>query len=203
MTITSGQEAENDITGLVKTLVSVIEERDPFMKGHAERVATNCVLFSRQLGLSKMQINQIYLAGLLHDIGIVYIPLEITQKSGELPEEEMDMVKKHPLISEKILSKHDMLKAILPIIRHHHESFDGSGYPDGLKAEEIPIDGILLHGAYDVLTALEHLLAADTTDFTHEPGDELPVATTVIGDPADDHNCPHRVVVLPPHAHSP
>ena len=141
----SGQGAENDLTGLVKTLVSVIEEKDPFMKGHAERVATNCVIFSRQLGLTKIEINQIYLAGLLHDVGIVYIPPEITRKTGKLTDDEMDMVKKHPLISEKILSKHDMLKAILPIIRHHHESYDGSGYPDGLKAEEIPIGAMIIN----------------------------------------------------------
>ncbi len=65
------------------------------MKGHAERVAANCVLFARQLGLSQKGINQIYLAGLLHDIGMVYIPSEITQKTEKLSENEMNLVKKH------------------------------------------------------------------------------------------------------------
>jgi len=147
-------ETENSLKNLVKTLVSVIEERDPYMKGHSERVATNCVLFSRRLGRTQEEINQIYLAGLLHDIGIVYIPIEITQKSGELTEDEMDMIKKHPLISEKIISKHDMLKETLPIIRHHHEAVDGSGYPDCLKGDSIPIGAMILSlvNSYDYLT---------------------------------------------------
>jgi HD-GYP domain-containing protein (c-di-GMP phosphodiesterase class II) len=139
-----GNGAENTVKDLVKILVSVIEERDPYMKGHSERVATNCVLFSRRLGRTQKEINQIYLAGLLHDIGLVYIPLEITQKSEELTEDEMDMIKKHPLISEKIVSKHDMLKETLPIIRHHHEAVDGSGYPDGLKGDSIPVGAMIL-----------------------------------------------------------
>ena len=147
-------ETEKSLNDLVKTLVSVIEERDPFMKGHAERVATNCVLFSRRLGLAEEEINQIYLAGLLHDIGTIYIPIEITQKSGELTEDEMDMLKKHPLLSEKIVSKHDILKGTLPIIRHHHEAVDGSGYPDGLKGNSIPIEARILSlvNSYDSMT---------------------------------------------------
>ncbi len=139
-----GNGAENTVKDLVQILVSVIEERDPYMKGHSERVATNCVLFSKRLGRTQKEINQIYLAGLLHDIGLVYIPLEITQKSEELTEDEMDMIKKHPLISEKIVSKHDMLKGSLPIIRHHHEAVDGSGYPDGLKGDSIPVGAMIL-----------------------------------------------------------
>ena len=149
-----GNKTESSLKDLVETLVSVIEERDPYMKGHAERVATNCVLFSRKLGLAEEEINRIYLAGLLHDIGTIYIPIEITQKSGELTEDETDMIKKHPLISEKIVSKHDMLKGTLPIIRHHHEAVDGSGYPDGLKGNSIPIEAMILSlvDEYDSMT---------------------------------------------------
>ena len=155
MTITPEQKNENGFTGLIKTLVSVIEDKDPFMKGHADRVAANGVLFARKLGLSKIEINQIYLAGLLHDIGTVYIPEEITQKAGPLTEDEMNMVKKHPLVSEKILSKHKMLKGILPIIRHHHESYDGTGYPDGLEADQIPLGAriISLVDSFDAMTS--------------------------------------------------
>ena len=114
------------------------------MKGHAERVATKCVHFCKKLGLSQNEINQIYLAGLLHDIGMVYIPLHISKKSGPLTEEEMAYIKKHPLVSEKILSKHPIFKELLPVIRYHHEAVDGSGYPDGLKGDKIPIGAKIL-----------------------------------------------------------
>lgn len=155
MAINPDLKNDNGFTELIKTLVSVIEEKDPFMKGHADRVAANCVLFARRLGLSKLEINQIYLAGLLHDIGIVYIPSDITLKAGPLTNDEMNMVKKHPLISEKILSKHSMLKGILPIIRHHHEFFDGNGYPDGLNGEEIPMGAriISIVNSFDAMTS--------------------------------------------------
>jgi len=148
-------DTENTLQELIKSLVSVIGDKDPYMKRHADRVATNCVRFSKQIGFSQVEINQIYLAGLLHDIGIVYIPLEITQKPGKLTDNEMNLVKKHPLISEKIVSKHNILKGILPIIRHHHESFDGSGYPDGLKGDEIPKSARILNlvNSYDAMTS--------------------------------------------------
>ena len=144
MTGGTEKEANNSLKELVKTMVSVIEEKDEYIKGHSERVATNCVRFAIKLGFSKKEIEKIYLAGLLHDIGMVYIPLEITQKPGELSEDEKIVVKQHPIISEKILSKHNLFDGVLPIIRHHHEAFDGSGYPDGLKGDEISIESRIL-----------------------------------------------------------
>ena len=153
MTGSSENNHQISLKGLIHKLVSAIEARDPYMKGHSERVATNCVLFGRSLGLDPQEINQIYLAGLLHDIGIIYIPLEITQKTGDLTDEEMGMIEKHPLISEKIVSKYSLLNGILPIIRHHHEAVDGSGYPDGLKGDEIPLGAkiVCLVNSYDVM----------------------------------------------------
>ncbi|MBW1801548.1 MAG: HDOD domain-containing protein [Deltaproteobacteria bacterium] len=129
---------------IVKTMVSVIEEKDRYLKGHSERVATKCVNFSKRLGLPQKMLEKIYLAGLLHDIGMVYIPEEITRKPFKLDETEMLVMKQHPIISEKILSKHAVFKGILSTIRHHHEAYDGSGYPDSLKGNEIPVEtGIL------------------------------------------------------------
>lgn len=146
------------VSELVKTLISVIEEKDDFLKGHAERVASTCVHFGVSLGLPKTQINQIYLAGLLHDIGMVSIPIEIIKKAEALSKDELDFIKKHPVIGEKILSNLNMMQGILPIVRHHHESFDGSGYPDGLKGEEIPFESRLLNiaNSYDALTSNRH-----------------------------------------------
>ena len=134
----------NTLKELLKTLISVIEEKDKYLKGHSERVATLCVRFSGKLGLPKQDLEKIYLAGLLHDIGMVYIPLEITQKSGKLTEDEMQVMKQHPIISEKILSKNGVFQDILPVIRHHHEAIDGSGYPDGLKRGELSFETRIL-----------------------------------------------------------
>jgi len=129
---------------LIKTLLSEIEKNDPFMRSHAERVAANGLRFSKTLLLSREEINLIYLAGLLHDIGFIFLPAEIVQKRGNANDTEYDIIKRHPLISEKIVSKYPVLSNILPIIRHHHESVDGSGYPDGLKENEIPLGAKIL-----------------------------------------------------------
>lgn len=138
---------------LVRVLVSLIEEKDIFLKGHSERVASTCASFSRKLGLSEAEIEKHYLAGLLHDLGMIHMPLEMIHKEGELDREELRLVKQHPLIAEKILGKNKMLSPILPIVRHHHEAVDGTGYPDGIKGEAIPLGSRILRLAdsYDAM----------------------------------------------------
>jgi HD-GYP domain-containing protein (c-di-GMP phosphodiesterase class II) len=128
-----------------------MEKNDPSMKVHATRVANHCVLFLKDIECPAKQINQIYIAALLHDIGMVFIPKKIVTKKSGLTETEMGYIKKHTLISEKILSKYGILKDILPIIRHHHEAVDGSGYPDGLKNSDIPTGAKILNiiNSYD------------------------------------------------------
>jgi len=96
------------------------------------------------------------LGGMLHDIGMVYIPYELINKPGRLNEDELTLVKQHPLIAEKLLFQVNMFKDIIPIIRHHHEHFDGSGYPGALKGEEIPVEARILAiaDAYDAITSI-------------------------------------------------
>jgi len=130
---------------LIKTLLSEIEKNDPFMKNHAERVAAMGLRFAKWLELDRQDFNLIYLAGLLHDIGYIFIPSNIVQRRGQLTEEENEVIKRHPLISEKIVSKYPVLNDTLPIIRHHHESVDGSGYPDGIRDAEIPMGAKILN----------------------------------------------------------
>ena len=130
---------------LVETLVTVIEQKDKFMKGHSQRVADICTAFIKTLKMSqRAQVEKIYFAGLLHDIGMVYIPSEILDKPQELEDDEMVIVRQHPVFSENILSNLSILQGVLPMIRHHHEAFDGSGYPDGLKGMDIPIGARVL-----------------------------------------------------------
>jgi HD-GYP domain-containing protein (c-di-GMP phosphodiesterase class II) len=109
------------------------------------RVADNSANFCEEFKIFDEEgIESIYYAGLLHDIGIIGVPVDILKKVDQLTEEEMIWIKKHPVRGEKILSNLDYLKEILPMIRHHHEAIDGSGYPDGLKGSEIPLGGRIL-----------------------------------------------------------
>jgi HD-GYP domain-containing protein (c-di-GMP phosphodiesterase class II) len=146
---------EPSLKELIKFLLSEIEKKDVFMKNHAERVAATCLRFSKQLGRNRVETNHLYLAGLLHDIGYLFVPANIVVNRGQQPtDEEMEILKRHPLISEKIVSKHALLKDTLAIIRHHHESIDGSGYPDGLKGSEIPLAAKILNlvNRFDAMT---------------------------------------------------
>jgi|WetSurMetagenome_2_1015567.scaffolds.fasta_scaffold22798_2 HD-GYP domain-containing protein (c-di-GMP phosphodiesterase class II) len=135
---------EPSLREIIKFLLAEIEKKDIFMKNHAERVAATCLRFSKHLGLGQTEINQLYVAGLLHDIGYLYLPLNIVIKRCQPDDEELDIVKRHPLISEKIASKYATLQETLPFIRQHHESIDGSGYPDGLKGDQILLGSKIL-----------------------------------------------------------
>jgi HD-GYP domain-containing protein (c-di-GMP phosphodiesterase class II) len=141
----NSENKQGSLKELINSLLLEIEKKDPAMKSHATRVANQCVLFARELDLPSKEINQIYIAGLLHDIGMVFIPDSISSRKNGLNESEMEYIKKHTILSEKILSKYDALKEILPVIRHHHEAIDGSGYPDGLKDDDIPAGAKILH----------------------------------------------------------
>ena len=150
------KEMNDILREMVSALVAVIEETDPGFQGRPERVASHCASFSGKKGLLKRdEIEDVYFAGLLYDVGMVNIPLEIIQKHDELTKDEDAMVREHPKISVKILSNFTMLNSILPIVRHHHEAFDGSGYPDGLVGDEIPLGAriLCLADTYDTLTS--------------------------------------------------
>lgn len=166
MAATTDKQLNVFFTELVSTLVSVIEQKDVFMRGHAERVASYCTGFSRVLKLSEQaEVEKIYFAALLHDIGMVYTPLEILQKPGKLNEEEVAEMRRHPVLAENILSNLTILREILPMIRHHHEAFDGSGYPDGLRGASIPLGAriIAIADTYDALTSVRpHRPALDS-----------------------------------------
>jgi HD-GYP domain-containing protein (c-di-GMP phosphodiesterase class II) len=145
---------EPTLREIIKFLLSEIEKKDIFMKNHAERVASNCLRFSKYLGQDREEINRLYIAGLLHDIGYLYLPVNIAIKRCQPDDSELDILKRHPLISEKIASKYSAFQEVLSIIRHHHESIDGTGFPDGLKGTEIPLGAQILNmvNRFDGLT---------------------------------------------------
>ncbi len=138
-------EVRDLILEVVRTLVALLEEKDPFLRKHSERVANNSANFCEEYKIVAAQdVETICFAGLLHDIGIVAVPIDILQRSDPLSEEEMVRIKRHPVSGEKVLSNFSYLKDILPMVRHHHEAFDGSGYPDGIAGEKIPLGARIL-----------------------------------------------------------
>ena len=149
------------VLDVIKTLVALIEEKDPFLRKHSKRVANNCANFCEEYKiLGSEEVETIFYAGLLHDIGIVAIPINLLQRTDPLTKAELILIKKHPVSGEKILGNLTVLKDVLPMVRHHHEAFDGSGYPDGLQADKIPL-GARVIGLFNYL---DNLVFARSTE---------------------------------------
>jgi putative nucleotidyltransferase with HDIG domain len=123
----------------VRALTSAIDAKDPYTHGHSERVARVAVCIALEMGLDKELLDTIYLGGLLHDIGKIGIDDNILKKAGPLSPEEHDHIKKHPQLGYDILSGVTQLQKILPIVLHHHEAWDGTGYPHGLQGNATPL----------------------------------------------------------------
>jgi HD-GYP domain-containing protein (c-di-GMP phosphodiesterase class II) len=123
----------------IRSLAAAVDAKDPYTRGHAERVAALAVEIGRALSLPPSAIQALEYGGLLHDIGKIGIPDAILAKRGTLTEDEMALVRDHPLIGAEIVSGVEFLREALPAIRHHHERWDGSGYPDRLEGEAIPL----------------------------------------------------------------
>src|SRR2546430_4433099 len=121
-------------------LAAAIGSHDRPGSGHGERVASRAVQIGRALGLDDSARMTIRLGSLLRDVGNARLPAAILAKSGELSPEERATLERHPILGEEILSGFKRLSGLLPIVRHHHERLDGSGYPDGLRAEQIPLE---------------------------------------------------------------
>lgn len=131
---------QNDLLlGFVRSFVSTLDAKDPCTRGHSERVALIARRIGQQMALPAEELKTIYLSGLLHDVGKIGVDDQILRKNGPLTDDEFAQVKKHPVIGYNILSSLKNLRHVLPGVRNHHESFDGSGYPDGLAGDEIPL----------------------------------------------------------------
>jgi len=128
----------------VYSLVSVVEARDPYVYGHSRRVNTYAVALAEAIGLSPDEVSKVSTAALLHDIGKIGIPDKVLNKKGGLNEEDWRAVKAHPRLGANIISNIPNLVPCVSIILHHHERWDGGGYPEGLKGEEIPIEARIL-----------------------------------------------------------
>lgn len=148
--VDSLEEAET----ILFALAQAVEARDQYTSGHCQRLASYAVGLGRALGLPDYQLTALHRGGYLHDIGKVGVPDAILFKEGRLSEEEWEFMRAHTLQGEEICRPMKTLALVLPIIRNHHEKWDGTGYPDGLKGEEIPLLARILQIAdiYDALT---------------------------------------------------
>jgi HD-GYP domain-containing protein (c-di-GMP phosphodiesterase class II) len=148
------EELRDLLVGLTRSLTAAIDAKDSYTYGHSERVARIGVELARELGLSAEEINDVYLAGLLHDIGKIGVRDSLLTKEGPLTPEEFDHVKQHVVIGYNILAGLGPLHALLPGILYHHERIDGAGYPHGLRGEAIPLLARILAVAdgYDAMS---------------------------------------------------
>ena len=121
------------------TLGLIVEGRDPYTEGHCERLSVHAADLGRHLGMDEDSILALKRGGYLHDLGKIAVPDEILRKGSDLTPAEWEIMKLHPITGENICRPLRSLRLVLPIIRHHHEHYDGSGYPDGLTASEIPV----------------------------------------------------------------
>jgi diguanylate cyclase (GGDEF)-like protein/putative nucleotidyltransferase with HDIG domain len=138
---------------LISALSSAVDLRDPYVHGHSQQVARYATLIAKELGLSNEQIKIINKAGLLHDIGKLGIPESILFKPAKLTPQEYALITKHATLGAEIVENCQSLQVLAPFIRHHHERWDGQGYPDKLKGEDIPIEARILSAA-DAIEAM-------------------------------------------------
>src|SRR2546423_14035689 len=136
------------------SLARSIEGKDPYTHGHCERLADYSARLAEQIGLPEDQITALRRAGFVHDVGKIAIPDAILLKPGRLTPNEWTIIREHSVIGERICAPLKSFRFVLPIIRHHHEKLDGSGYPDGLRGEAIPMTARVLQivDVYDALT---------------------------------------------------
>lgn len=148
------EEQERTLVGVVTAMVNALDARDPYTRGHSHRVALVSRLISRKVGLNDDDAEDIYLSGLLHDVGKIGVADHVLLKNGPLDPEERQQIERHTVIGHAILSPVRQLHHVLPGVLHHHEQIDGSGYPSGLQGENIPLAGRILAvaDAYDAMT---------------------------------------------------
>ena len=148
------RELQHTYLSTVKALVSIIEAKDAYTKGHTERVADYCLALGKKLNLSKEELRDVAFGAVLHDIGKLLVYEKVLNKPGSLNKEEWAMLKQHPVIGAGIIENMDFLSGTVALVRHHHEHFDGAGYPDGLVGDEIPVGAriIAVADTFDAMT---------------------------------------------------
>ncbi len=140
---------------MIKSLVSALDAKDRYTRDHSTRVTEFTLKIAAKMGLNEREMKDLELASILHDVGKIAVPEKILNKRGRLTEEEFVYIKQHPVVGENILKPIIELQQVAKVVRHHHERYDGRGYPDGLKSLEIPIGSRIMAVAdtYDSITS--------------------------------------------------
>ncbi|MBN1931268.1 MAG: response regulator [Desulfobacterales bacterium] len=178
----------NLILSSITSLVSALEARDAYTKGHSECVAEILSGMAKHMRLDKVEIERLNIGGRLHDIGKIGIRDSILLKTGKLTAEEFDHIKQHPVIGANILKSIDSLADIVSIVLCHHERFDGKGYPSGLKGEKIPLKARM--------TAVADTYNALTTDRPYRKGMPHDKAIAIIESASGTQLCPECVSIF-------
>lgn len=140
--------------GSIRMLANAIDEKDPYTRGHSERVAYYSAVMAKHLGMSDEEVEKVHLSGIIHDVGKIGIEDKILRKAAALTDEEYEIMKQHPTRGRHILEAVPLLKEMAGAGLMHHENVDGSGYPDGLKGDQIPLLGriVSVADAFDAMT---------------------------------------------------
>jgi len=143
-----------EVKSTIKALAAAIDAKDPYTRGHSQRVVQYSLMSGRSLSLSPRELEIIEYAGILHDVGKIGIPDAILSKRGPLTDQEYSAIREHPVISTNIIDDIPFLEPVRDIVLHHHEKYNGSGYPHGLIGEEIPMGARILAvaDAFDAMT---------------------------------------------------
>lgn len=154
-TFTKYAETRDLFFGTVSALSQAIDAKDGFTRGHADRVSRIAGAIAREMGIGEAEIERIELAGMLHDIGKIGVEDRVLMKPSRLEDDEAELMRRHPIYGAAILEPSVALRPLVPIVLHHHENFDGSGYPEGLKGEQIPVGSriMIVADAYEAMTS--------------------------------------------------
>ncbi len=191
----TNKKLEEAYLGSIETLRYTVEAKDSYTRGHSDRVSAYSVLLGKHLELPDEDLNSLKLGGLFHDIGKIGVPDHILLKDTKLTDDEYSEVKNHPAIGAHILSGTTIFNNIIPIVKHHHEKYDGNGYPGKLKGDEIPYLAKItsIADAFDAMTSRRNYRNALDIDFVKQEfknnsGVQFdPNATTVFLDILDNH----------------
>ena len=145
----------SETEAVLQSIARMVEQRDSHTAGHCERLAFSAVALGVAMRLDSASLLSLYVGGYVHDVGKVGVPDSVLFKPGKLTEEEWEIMRAHPVRGEEICRPLKSLRTVLPLIRHHHERWDGSGYPDGLCGTEIPLLARVLQ-VVDIYDALTH-----------------------------------------------
>jgi putative nucleotidyltransferase with HDIG domain len=143
------------VGSLLATFSAALEARDPYLRGHSARVTTFAESLARLLGWAGERLEVLRLGGSLHDVGKISINAAVLRKTGPLTDEEREQIRRHPVTGARLVECFDDFVAALPYVLHHHERWDGTGYPHGLEGRKIPFEARLLGvvDAFDAMTS--------------------------------------------------